>query len=297
MYSIIHLGPQPCYLRTVLSCVFNQQGASSLRQKISLSRRFIVAFKKKSFSGQVTGCIGFTQQIADTLRQKIKAHGKLFDSMVDIFANFPEGTKTMNKYKVWEGVFCKSAVIIPSIIGCTPNLNCNFSFMPILHVTIVGLTAAFELSFMEIASVLCCHDFTAECNYYFVVSAILKMKYHQLKSIKHRGLKFGWQFFKFICALRAQKKEKGLTNIIGLCNWYAEHDKECFYTRKQYDKLLYFWLLLCFWGGANHSEQPWKKDDADKVYRNFLEVYRMNAKKVDITPIGWWITPFLFWGK
>ena len=46
-----------------------------LDKKNSLSRRFIVAFKKKSSSSQVTGEIGSARQIADTMRQKIKDHG------------------------------------------------------------------------------------------------------------------------------------------------------------------------------------------------------------------------------
>lgn len=39
-------------------------------------------------------------------------------------------------------------------------------------------------------------------------------------------------------------------------------------------------MLLCFWSNSSFSDQPTKKDDADKVYRNLLTIYCMYAKKV-----------------
>lgn len=70
----------------------------------SLSRRFVVALKSKSLSGETTGCIGYTRRIADTMFRQIREYTRLFENMFDYFSNLPTGVHNFNPSTLQEGV-------------------------------------------------------------------------------------------------------------------------------------------------------------------------------------------------
>ena len=250
-------------------------------KKNSKSRRFVMALKYKSDLGQVTGFIGYTRQIADTVVNKIQLHKILFDDMVHYFDHIPKGSQGMNKVTLQQSVECKNAQIMPSIRGCPPNLNCTFSFMGIVHATIM-MTSQFDLSYLEIASVLCCYDFAAECSYYFIAASIFFLKFCD-KENRSKGIAFGYDFLNYIRSLHEYEKtqSKGGKSIVGMFNRYASNNTDCSYNKREFEQLVYSRVLLCLSIFLEHPDKPSNKDVKSKAYKNYLMIFAHYAKKVN----------------
>ena len=150
-----------------------------------------------------------------------------------------------------------------------------------VYFSTIMLQVRFKLNLLELVSVVCALDFSANCPYYFISASVF---YMMLPKFRNRSpedsygidVKFGYNFHILCQKIFKKEKDKNIRGVPVLFNRYRDLKESCSYSFTEYVQLVTCRMLTMVYAQRNYPEMP---QDPLKAYNDVLKKWQKFAKQ------------------